>query len=102
MLNRAADRTGALMRLPSPLRLPGGANDRTRRRGEEHQAVLADLHLVTAGQQCLLDAFAVDVGPCEAVGVADAEATTVEPDELRVPPGDGDVVEEDVAVRMAT
>ncbi len=65
----------------------------------EHQAVLADLDLVAAGERRLVDPVPVDVGAVEAAHVADLEAV-VGPDELGVPAGDRDVVEEDVAVRV--
>src|SRR5579862_23993 len=67
--------------------------------GQEQQPELADLDLVAPGQFRLLDALPVDVGAIEAAHVADGElgAPAVE---LRVPPGDRHVVEEDVTVRV--
>ena len=67
--------------------------------GIEDQAVLADLHLVAAGERRVVDAFPVDVGAVERADVAHREAV-VDPAELGMPPGHGDVVEEDVAGRV--
>src|SRR3984893_289987 len=68
--------------------------------GQEQQAELADLDLVPARQLGFLDPLPVHVGAVEAAHVTDCEPGAV-PVELGVPPGDGHVVEEDVAVRMA-
>src|SRR3954447_17344985 len=84
MLLRAAWRNSALRR---------GA-------GEEHQPELADPDLVTVLQQRVVDPVAVDVGPVEAADVVDPVGP-VGAMELHVPAGHGDVVEEDVALRMA-
>ena len=69
--------------------------------GEEDEPVLADLDLVAVLERGLLDAVAVDVGAVEAAGVL-----TVKPSparlEHRVAARDGDVVEEDVAVGVAS
>src|SRR5579862_4342675 len=67
--------------------------------GQEQQPELADLDLVAPGQFRLLDALPVDVGAIEAAHVADGELGAP-PVELRVPPGDRHVVEEDVTVRV--
>src|ERR1700761_5521568 len=67
--------------------------------GQVHQPELADLHLVAAGQGRDVDPLAVDVRPVEAADVVHHEAAALAP-ELRVPPGHGHVVEEDVAVRV--
>ena len=68
--------------------------------GQEQQPELADLHLVPADQLGLLDPLPVHVRAVEAAHIADGEPGAV-PVELGVPPGDGHVVEEDVAVRVA-
>src|SRR5689334_16111475 len=67
------------------------------RAGEEHQPVLADLHLVAPGEHGALDALAVEVGAVEASHVAHREPVAL-PDELGVPTRHRDVVQEDVAV----
>src|SRR5581483_11088776 len=67
--------------------------------GEEHQAVLADLDLVAVVQRHLVDPLPVDVGAVEAAHVGDCEAGRGAA-ELDVAPRDGDVVEEDVALRV--
>src|SRR5262249_41994142 len=64
---------------------------------EENQAVLADLHLVGVLQDHGVDAIAVHVRAVQAAGVRDAEGRALAC-ERGVPPGDGDVVEEDLAV----
>src|SRR5690242_20092627 len=86
MLLRAVCRTGLLAR---------------RRAGEEDQAELADPDLVPVLQQRVVDPVAVHVGAVEAADVVDPERASL-PVELDVPSGDGDVVEEDVALRMPT
>src|SRR3954466_9125381 len=67
--------------------------------GEIEQPELADLHLVAAGEGGPVDALTVHVRPVEAADVMHHEPPPLPP-ELRVPPGDGHVVEEDVAVRV--
>src|ERR671912_1686811 len=67
--------------------------------GQVEQPELADLHLVPAGQGGDVDPLPVDVRPVEAAHVVHHEAAAL-PAELRVPAGDGHVVEEDVAVRV--
>src|SRR3954470_24121466 len=67
--------------------------------GEEDEPELADLDLVAVGEDGRVDRLPVDVGPVEAADVDHDELARVAP-ELRVPPGDRDVVEEDVAVRV--
>src|SRR3954452_20637835 len=69
--------------------------------GQEHQAVLTDLDLVTTRQRDRLDALPVEVGAVEAPHVSYDEAAAL-PEELGVPAGDGHVVEEDVAVWVAS
>src|SRR4051794_21954442 len=64
---------------------------------EEHEPVLADLHLVGVLEDHRVDAVAVDVGAVQAARVGDGEAVALA-GEGRVPPGDRDVVEEDLAV----
>src|SRR5215216_2946292 len=85
MLLRAAWRNSALRR---------GA-------GEEHQPELADPDLVAVLQQGVVAAIAVHVGAVEAADVVHPEGA-LGARELDVPPRDGDVVEEDVALRVAT
>src|SRR5829696_1692422 len=68
--------------------------------GEEDQPVLADLDLVAVGQRDRLDPVAVDVGAVEASDVAHRVAVAGAVED-RVPTGDGDVVEEDLAVGVA-
>src|SRR4051794_7277047 len=68
---------------------------------EEHEPVLADLHLVGVLQDHRVDAVAVDVGAVEAARVRDGEAAALA-GERGVPARHGDVVEEDLAVGMAT
>src|SRR5215470_3920398 len=66
---------------------------------EENQAELAHLHLVSAGQLRFPDPLPVHVRAVQAAHVADGEpvARTIE---LGVPPRDGHVVKEDVAIRV--
>ena len=52
--------------------------------GEEHQAELADLHLVAVGEHRRIDRLAVDVGAVEAADVDDLELAAFQP-ELGVP-----------------
>src|SRR5690242_4288802 len=68
--------------------------------GQEQQPELADLHLVPAGQLGLLDPLPVYVRAVEAAHITDGEPGAV-PVELGVAAGDGHVVEEDIAVRVA-
>src|SRR3954454_23693566 len=82
MLLRAGVRTGSLPR---------------RRAGEEDQAVLADPDLVTVLEQRVVDPAAVHVGAVGAADVVDRVGAALAP-ELHVPSGDGDVVEEDLAL----
>src|SRR5450631_1032336 len=67
--------------------------------GEEHEAELAHLDLIPAAERRFLDPFPVDVRTVQAAHVADGEAIPV-PVKLGVPPGNGHVIEEDVALRM--
>src|SRR5215467_2360364 len=67
---------------------------------EEGQPELAHLDLVPVVQGSLLDPLAVHVGAVQAAYVAHDEPGST-PVELRVAPGYCDVVEEDVAARMA-
>src|SRR3954447_24774675 len=67
------------------------------RPGQVHQAELADLHLVATGEGGDVDRLAVDVGAVQAADVVHGEAAALAV-ELHVPPADGDVVQEDVAV----
>src|SRR5215472_8626787 len=75
----------------------GGAEVLT---GQEQQPELADLHLIPPDQLGLLDPLPVHVGAVEATHVAHGKPGALAV-ELGVPPGHGDVVEEDVAVRVA-
>src|SRR5690242_9167644 len=68
--------------------------------GQEQEPELADLHLVPAGQLGLLDPLPVHVRAVEAAHITDGEPGAV-PVELGVAAGDGHVVEEDIAVRVA-
>src|SRR4051794_29042229 len=68
---------------------------------EVHEAKLPDLHLVTPGEVGDVHRLAVDVRAVEAAHVVDREAATLTV-ELHVPPAHGDVVEEDVTVRVPT
>src|SRR5215213_8175698 len=67
----------------------------------EDQAELADLDLVTVLQPTLVHQLTVDVGAVQAAGVANDDPLR-RPLEGGVPPGDGDVVEEDVGVGVPT
>src|SRR6516162_10114681 len=67
---------------------------------EEGQPELAHLDLVPVVEGGLLDPLAVHVGAVQAAHVAHDEPGSM-PVELRVAPGHRDVVEEDVAARMA-
>jgi hypothetical protein len=67
--------------------------------GQEHEAELADLHLVAVGQYRGVHRLAVHVGTVEAAHVDDLELGTLEA-ELRVAAAHRDVIEEDVAVGM--
>src|SRR4051794_36846372 len=69
--------------------------------GQVHGPDLADLHLVPAGQRRRVDALAVDIGAVERTHVVH-RVTTSFAAELRMPAGHGYIVEEDVAVRVAT
>src|ERR1700749_1966868 len=69
--------------------------------GQKHQAEFADLNLVAVGQHGRIDRLPVDIGAIEAADVHDLKLIGFQP-EFRVPTADGDVVEEDVAVGMAT
>src|SRR3954465_10159715 len=71
-----------------------------RARVEDHP-VLADLHLVAVAQHDLVDPVALHIGAVEAADIANREPPARLAHELRVLPGDRDVVEEDVAVRAA-
>src|SRR5689334_4886886 len=68
--------------------------------GQEQEPELADLHLVPPGQLGLLDPLPVHVRAVEAAHIADGEPGAV-PVELGMTAGDGHVVEEDIAVRVA-
>src|SRR5262245_62260283 len=71
------------------------------RPGQEYQAELADLHLITVGEHSRIDGLPVDVGAVEAADIDHLELAAFQP-ELGVPAADRDVVEEDVAVGMPT
>src|ERR1700742_736922 len=61
--------------------------------GQEQQPELADLDFVPSGQLGFLDTLPVDVGALQAAHVPDGVAAALAL-ELRVPPGDGHVVQE--------
>src|SRR4051794_30989674 len=67
---------------------------------EEHESELADLHLVAVAERSPFDALLVDIGAIERprVGHHVALGRALH---LGVAPRDGDVVERDLAVRMA-
>src|SRR5688572_20546478 len=67
---------------------------------QEGQLVLADLHLVAVLELGALDAAPVDVGAVEAPLVVEREALGVAGHD-RVAPGDGHVVQEDLAFGTA-
>ena len=71
-----------------------------RRPGVVREPVLADLHVHPGAQQDLVHAVVVHEGAVEGVQVHEPVAAVLGP-ELRVTTGDGDVVEEDVRVRVA-
>src|SRR4051812_31598038 len=64
---------------------------------EVDEPVLADLDLVTAGEQDLVDPVPVDVGAVEAADIGD-EIPVRRTTEDGVPSADGHVVEEDLTV----
>src|SRR6187200_407681 len=68
---------------------------------EEHELELADLDLVAARELRLLDGLAVHVDAVQAAEVLHEEGLIPALD-ARVCPRDGDVVEEDVGLRVAT
>src|SRR5581483_652832 len=68
--------------------------------GEEDELELPDLDLVAVGEHRVVGPLPVDVRAVERPDVPDAVAAAVT-DELRMATADGDVVEEDVAVRVA-
>src|SRR6266568_2470949 len=65
---------------------------------EEDQPELPDLYFVTAAERRFLDPLPVHVRTVQAANVAHGEYAAM-PVELRVPPRDRDIIEEDVAVR---
>ena len=69
--------------------------------GQEQQSKLADLHLVAVRQISRVNRFTVDVSAVEAADVDNLEFAAHAP-ELGVPAAYGDVVEEDIAVRVTT
>src|SRR5919112_1425395 len=91
---------GAVVRLcGSALTSAGGEASEVEARGVEGEPELADLHLGPVGEQRRLDADAVEEGAVQAAEVLDLEGGAVA-EELRVPPRDGHVVEEDVGARV--
>src|SRR6266540_7469091 len=68
--------------------------------GEEDQLELADLQLVAGDQVAVLDPLPVEVGAIERAHVVDGEAAAATGD-LGVAARHGDVVQEDVALRVA-
>src|SRR4051812_29990397 len=69
---------------------------------EEHQFEHTDLQFVTVGEGSLVDAGAVQVRAVEGTGVAHDVVAPLVAAQLGVTARDRDVVEEDVAVGMAT
>src|ERR687885_812868 len=67
--------------------------------GVEREPELADLHLGAVGEERRLDADAVEERAVQAAEVLHLERRPVA-EELRVPAGDRDVVEEDVRARV--
>jgi hypothetical protein len=61
---------------------------------------VSHLNLVTVGQHGRIDRLAVDIRAVETANVDDLQFTAFRP-EFGVAPADGDVVEEDVAARIA-
>src|ERR1700761_4755432 len=68
--------------------------------GQEHQAELTDLYFVPVAQRGLLHAFPVEVRPVERTHVPQHEALR-RGRYLGMASGDGHVVEEYIAVRLA-
>jgi hypothetical protein len=69
--------------------------------GHERQSKPADLHLVAVRQHSRVHGFTVDVSAVEAADVDNLEFAAYAL-ELGVPAADGDVVAEDIAVRVTT
>jgi hypothetical protein len=69
--------------------------------GEEHQLELADLELVAGDELAVLHPLPVQVGAVQGADVVDGEAAGATAD-LGVAARDGDVVEEDVALGVAS
>src|ERR1700722_6276472 len=67
--------------------------------GEEDEPELPDLNLVAVVQRAFVNAFPVDVGPVQGAGVAH-EVHAALAYELGMATGNGDVVKEDVALRV--
>src|ERR1022692_815115 len=88
------------MRSSPDLRAPAAVLCRTTRAQEDPEAELAHLAVVAAAELHLLDPLAVHVGAVEAAHVTNREPGAV-PVELGMPPRDGYIVEEDIALRMA-
>src|SRR2546421_5452338 len=109
---RSFSREGAATVIPGPTRLPGhlrrnaertlcvslGAVGRSSAACQEGHPVLPDLDLVAILELRALDAASVDERAVQRALVLDREAAVVL-GEHRVPARDGDVVEEDAAVR---
>src|SRR5829696_8010566 len=73
-------------------------------RKDKLEAVLSYLYLIAVPEIHGVYAHPVDVSTVERTGVSDPEpllAGLLAPEDLRVLPGDGDVVEEDVALGAA-
>jgi hypothetical protein len=69
---------------------------------QEHQSKLADLQLVAVLQHSRGYGFAVYIGAVEAADVGNLESPLTNAAELGVSAADGDVVEEDFALRVTT
>src|SRR5438105_3561154 len=77
--------------------MPGSRMVVWARAGDEHQAELADLHLVAVAESSGLDAFPVHIRSVEASDIPNGENASF-PVKLGVPARHGDVVQENVTV----
>src|SRR5664279_783403 len=79
----------------------GSTDSGTNRSGQVDETEFADLHLVTAGQRRGVDRLAVHIGAVERTHVVHGVAAAFA-GEFSMPSGHGDIVQEDVTVRVAT
>jgi hypothetical protein len=70
--------------------------------GHEHQSKFSDLHLVAVGQHSRVDGFTVDIDAVEVADFDNPEFGVDAAEELGVLAADGDVVEEDIAIRLTS